>query len=251
MNLRMLWTGLLFAAVTLGSGLPNEAQAERNDPPEGFVALFNGKDLAGWHGQDHFDPRKLKAMSEDERTEKLKKDNENLKQHWSVKDGEIVNDGQGVYLTTDHEYGDFELCLDWKMTQPNGDSGIYLRGSPQVQIWDPKNEKAHRLGAQHGSGALWNNNPESEGRFPLVKADKPIGEWNTFRIRMVGDRVTVHFNDELVVDNAVMHNYFERKEPMFDRGVIQLQTHGSDMRFRNVFLRKIPREEESAGTAEK
>jgi hypothetical protein len=108
-----------------------------------------------------------------------------------------------------------------------------------VQIWDPANPKVQRHGADKGSGALWNNNPNSPGRFPRVKADRPVGEWNTFRIKMVGDRVTVHFNGQLTVDNAVMHNYFDRKSPMFERGPIQLQTHGAEMRFRNIFIREI------------
>ena len=127
----------------------------------------------------------------------------------------------------------------------NVDTGSYLRASHQLQIWDPNEPKegAIKGGKPKGSGGLGNNNPGSPGRFPLVKADKPIGEWNSFRIKMVGDRVTVHFNDQLTVDNAVMHNYFDREGPMFESGPIQLQTHGSEMHFRNVFIREIPRDE--------
>ena len=69
--------------------------------------------------------------------------------HWWVEDGELVNDGKGLYLTTDNEFGDFELLVDFKM-QPLGDSGIYLRGIPQVQIWDPTEEKKFKLGADKG-----------------------------------------------------------------------------------------------------
>ncbi len=220
------------------------AGAEQNTPPKGFVSLFNGRDLSGWYGLGHFDPRKLKAMSDVDRAAKLKKDNTELALHWRVENGVIISDGHGVQATTDKDYGDFELHVDWKMLKPNGDSGIYLRGCPQVQIWDPNNssEGAIKNGTPKGSGGLWNNNPGSPGRWPLVKADRAVGEWNTFRIKMVGDRVTVHFNDQLTVDNAVMHNYFDRENPMFSTGPIQLQTHDSEMHFRKVFIRELPRE---------
>ncbi len=207
--------------------------------PKGFVSLLNGRDLAGWRGLSHEDPRRLKAMKAEDRAEKQRRDNKDLTEHWRAEDNQIVNDGHGVYLTTVKDYGDFELLLDWKMVVPGADSGIYLRGSPQVQIWDPHNKEESENGAHRGSGALWNNNPGSPGRFPLVKADHPIGEWNTLRIKMIGDRVTVHFNNQLVVDNAVMHNYFDRASPMFATGPIQFQTHGGEMRFRNIFLREI------------
>jgi len=215
------------------------ADEQQNVPPAGFTALFNGHDFSGWRGLGQNDPRELKALSSEERTEKQAKDNKDLAKHWRVEDGEIVSDGHGVYLTTDKDYGDFELLVDWKIVHPGGDSGIYLRGCPQVQIWDPHSEKAIKHGADKGSGALWNNNPDSPGRFPLVKADRPIGQWNTMRIKMVGDRVTVYLNDQLTVDDAVMHNFFDRESPMFATGPIQLQTHGSEIRFRNVFLREI------------
>ncbi len=226
--------------------LLSAARADHHEAPEGFAPLFNSKDLTGWHGLGHFDPRELKSMPDKQRTEKRAKDDANLAKHWKVADGEIVNDGHGVFLTTDKDYGDFEFLVDWRMVEPNGDSGIYLRGCPQVQIWDPSNKKEVKNGADKGSGALWNNNPDSAGRFPLVKADKPIGEWNTLRVKMVGDRVTVHLNGQLTVDNAVMHNYFDRAGPMFETGPIQLQTHGSEMRFRNIFVREIPREKKSS-----
>jgi hypothetical protein len=56
---------------------------------------------------------------------------------------------------------------------------------------------------------------------------------------MVGDRVTVWLNDKLVVDNAVMENYFDRTQPVPARGPIQLQTHGGEIRWRNIFLREL------------
>jgi hypothetical protein len=156
-----------------------------------------------------------------------------------VEGGEIVNDGHGVFLTTTEEYTDFELILDWKMTTSGTDSGVYLRGCPQVQIWDLADKSQWKYGAQLGSGGLWNNNPGAPGKDPLVRADRPVGEWNTLRILVRDDRVTVRLNELLVVDNAVMHNYWNRDAKLYERGPIQLQTHGGQMRFRNVYLCRI------------
>ena len=210
-------------------------------PPAGFTPLFNGTDLSGWRGRGHEDPRKSAARDPAAKQKKRTADNDNMRQHWHVKDGVIINDGQGVFLTTEKDYADFELLLDWKMVHPGSDSGIYLRGCPQIQIWDADNPREKKNGAEHGSGGMWNNNPGSKGRFPLVRADNPIGDWNRLKIQMQGDRVTVYLNDKLVVNDAVMHNYFDRGKPMFERGPIQIQTHGGEMQFRNIYLREIPK----------
>jgi hypothetical protein len=221
------------------------AQDRMNRPPQGFVALFNGTDLTNWHGMTQFDPRKLAAMSDDERARKLAADTEDARKHWSVADGDLVNDGHGAYLTSDKEFGDIELLIDYK-TVPKADSGIYLRGTPQVQIWDSTGSGPSRTkGAAKGSGGLFNNRLDSPGRDPLVLADKPFGEWNHLRIIQVGSRTTVYLNEKLVVDHAIMENFWdkERKEPLFARGVIQLQTHGGEIRWRNIFVREIPADE--------
>ncbi|MFM7208862.1 MAG: DUF1080 domain-containing protein, partial [Verrucomicrobiota bacterium] len=132
--------------------------------PEGFTPLFNGKDLSGWHG---YNPHSVAKLTGEKRDAALAKMREEFSQHWSVKDGEILNPCTGPYATTDKEYGDFELVLEYNMA-PKGDSGVYLRGAPQVQIWDPTDEKAHKHGAQLGSGALWNNTKGNPGKDPLV-----------------------------------------------------------------------------------
>jgi hypothetical protein len=154
----------------------------------------------------------------------------------------------GPYATTEAEFGDIELLLEYK-TVPKADSGIYLRGTPQVQIWDwhqkfnPKNpnRKPHL-----GSGGLFNNTPGSPGRDPLVLADKPFGEWNHFRIRQVGARTWVWLNAKLVVDGAVMENYWDRSKPLPAKGPIMLQTHGAEIRWRNLFVREIGADEAKA-----
>ncbi len=169
---------------------------------------------------------------------KRSNDMQDLVQHWKAADGVIVNDGQGVYLTTDKEYGDIELYVDYLMN-PKGDSGIYLRGTPQVQIWDFTDpEKISRYKSNLGSGGLWNNSAGAAGKDPLVLADKPMGQWNTFRIIQIGARTTVYLNDKLVVDHAILENYWDRKSPLLRTGPIQLQTHGSEIRWRNIQVRE-------------
>lgn len=242
MNLRfsrMLWpvmAGALAAICSL-------TRAAEVDPPEGFTALFNGKDLSGWHGMGHFDPRKLWEMTPEERAEFREKNMGDVREHWTVENGELVNDGEGVYLTTDKDYGDFELLIDYK-TVAKADSGIYLRGNPQVQIWDFTKEGGKwNIGADKGSGGLWNNSPGAAGKDPLALADKPFGEWNALRIIMVGSRVSIYLNDKLVVDHAIMENFWDRKKPLWPKGPIQLQTHGGEIRWRNVYIREIPPED--------
>ena len=94
-----------------------------------------------------------------------------------------------------------------------------------------------------GSGGLFNNTPKSPGRDPLVRADKPFGEWNAFRIRQIGARTWVWLNDQLVVDGAVMENYWDRQQPLAAKGPIMLQTHGGEIRWRNIYAREIAAEE--------
>ena len=241
MKLSALLSGLtLFAATSLA----------QTAPPAGFVALFNGKDLEGWRGGDTQDPRALAAMPEDKRNETVKKWTDDMLKHWKVENGELLNDGNGKYATTTKDYGNFELLLEYNMA-PKGDSGIYLRNVPQVQIWDPTNKEAFKHGADKGSGGLWNNSPGAPGKDPLVLADKPAGEWNKFRVVMVGSRVSVWLNEKLVVDHAILENYYDRKKPVLPAGPICLQTHGAPIKWRNIFLREIGPEESTKILKEK
>lgn len=209
------------------------------DAPDGFTPLFNGEDLTGWKGLVG-NPKTRAAMSPEELAAKQKEADESMRAHWQVVNGELVFDGKGQSLCTAKDYGDFELYVDWKILE-GGDSGLYLRGTPQVQIWDTEFENYFRHGAEKGSGSLWNN--RNNPRFPQVKADNPVGEWNTFFIRMVGERVTIHLNDQLIVDNVVLENFWERGLPIYPRGQIELQNHGNTLYFRNLFVREIPAEE--------
>jgi hypothetical protein len=228
-------------ALLLSIALTSAALAQ-TAPPPGFTPLFNGKDLTGFRGGDTFDHRKLMAMPEAERAAKIEAWTKTMREHWSAQGGELVNDGKGAYATTEKEYGDFELLVEYK-TVPLADSGIYLRGVPQVQIWDSTEKAKFNIGADKGSGGLWNNSPGAPGKDPLVKADKPFGEWNKFRIVMVGSRVSIWLNDQQVVKNAILENYYDRKMPVPAKGPIQFQTHGGEIRWRNIFIREIGSDE--------
>ncbi len=236
--------GILVCLWGCKSSAPNSSpgQPSKVRTPAGFTALFNNHDLSGWWGADTEDPRKYIALSPEDFKKKHDGSLSDIHQHWRVENDELVNDGKGLYLTTDQYYGDFELLVDYR-TKPLGDSGIYLRGCPQVQIWDSTEKAKFNLGADKGSGALWNNSPGAPGKDPLVLADKPFGEWNHFRIVMVGSRVWVWLNNKQTVNGAILENYYNRKLPVPPRGPIQLQTHGEEIRWRKVFIREIGSDE--------
>jgi hypothetical protein len=219
--------------LALGCGLvclaPAVARPADNTPPPGFVALFNGKDLTGWKALVDDPPRRAK-MSPEQLAKVQERADKAMREHWKVVDGMIVYDGKNNNLCTAKDYGDFEMWVDWKIG-PGGDSGIYLRGSPQVQIWDNK----------IGSGGLYNNQKKENPHDPLVFADNPIGQWNTFRIKMIGEKVWVWFNGKLVVDNVTLENYWERQKPIYPTGQIELQHHGSTLWFKNIYIREILR----------
>lgn len=225
------------------------AAADKPVAPKGFDLLFNGEDLTHWQGWAIHDkgsnPIEMAKLPEAERAKKFAAWTADAKKHWSVKDHELINDGKGAYLATVDQLGDVELRLEYK-TVAKADSGIYLRGAPQVQIWDTTEEAKFSLGANKGSGGLWNNSPGAPGKDPLVKADKPFGEWNQVRILQVGEYVTVYLNDKLVVDHARLENYYDRKQPLLAKGSVLLQTHGGEIRFKNVFVRPIPAAEANA-----
>jgi hypothetical protein len=206
--------------------------------PDGFTALFNGRNLEGWWGLGTENPAVWMNLRNEELSKKKQDSLADIKKHWYVENGELVNDGKGLYLTTEKNFRNFELLLEYK-TVPLADSGIYLRGMPQVQIWDTTEAGGKwRFGAKYGSGGLWNNRPK-EGWKPLICADRPFGEWNRFSITMSEDRVTVFLNERLVVDNAPMINYWAKKGPLVEKGPIQLQTHGGEIRWKDIFLKEL------------
>ncbi len=217
---------------------------------QGFVPLYTGVDLRGWRNE-------LGHQG-----------------HWQPKDWILDYDGKSSApdksLWTEKEYGDFELICDWRLTgkpkkalrpeilpsgeeargeddKPKlvevddaGDSGIYLRGSPdaQVNIWS----------WPIGSGEVWgyrtNKELPTEVRAactPKVRADKPAGQWNRFVLRMRGDRLTVQLNGQTVIENAQLPG-------VPARGPIALQHHGDPVQFANLFIRELEPENEAVSS---
>ena len=168
-----------------------------NVPPAGFNALFNGKDLEGWT------------------------ENGKAPTHWKAEDGVLVFDGKGRDIATAESFGDFILLIDWKLGE-RGNSGVFLRGGPQVEIWDPARWW------KFGSGGIY-----PEQHKPLKDADKPIGEWNRFEIKVVKNAVTVTLNGVLTLD-AYECKFSKPSGPM------RLQAHGTPLWFKNIYIKPLP-----------
>lgn len=212
---------------------------------EGFVSMFNGKDLSGWEALVE-NPIARSKMKPAELAKKQEEADAKLSDNWVVENGEIRFIGTGYQnLCSVKDYADFEMWVDWRINK-KGDSGIYLRGTPQVQIWDTSRVE---VGAQVGSGGLYNN--QKHERIPLKVADNPIPDWNTFYIKMVGERVTVILNGELVTDNVVLENYWDRSMPIFPSEAIELQAHGTDLAFRDIYVREISSDDYNLSVTEK
>ncbi len=201
----------------------------------GFESMFNGKDLTGWKGLVG-NPIARSKMTPEELLNAEADANGKAKNDWVVDNGLLIFTGHGDNLCTVKKYGDFEMYVDWKITE-KGDAGIYLRGSPQVQIWDTSRRE---VGAQVGSGGLYNN--KTNESKPSVVADNPIKQWNNFHIMMKGDRVTVFLNGIKVTDNVVLENYWDRNIPIFVKEQIELQAHGTYVAYRNLYIRELPAE---------
>lgn len=242
-NVRALLNKVIEVLDNPDAGYQKEAiRKHLSEMPEGvgFVSLFNGKDLTGWKGlvENPIARAKMKP-AQLEKAQKLA--DEQMKKDWKVENGLLVFDGTGYNnLCTEKQYGDFEMYVDW-MLDPSGkeaDAGIYLRGTPQVQIWDTARVK---VGAQVGSGGLYNNKVHPS--TPLKVADNKMGEWNTMYIKMVGDRVTVYLNGELVTNDVILENYWDRNMPIFPVEQIELQAHGSKVYYRNIYVKELERVE--------
>ena len=224
------------------------ADAKRGGPcpqltmkcPDGFECYFNGhaEDLANWKGvteEGGFDnPVVREAASPAKLAEMQALADRQVADHWHVRNGNLYFDGfkGGYSLATKRDYEDFELWADWRLMSITGDSGLYLRGAPQVQIWDAHNQW------KIGSGGLYNNE-KGESKAATI-ADNRIGDWNRFHVIMRGDRVTVWLNGVKVVDDVVLENYWDRRRPIFFKGQIELQCHGDPVEWRNIFIRELP-----------
>ncbi len=243
----------LAAAASLVALAPFVSNAADNEPPAGFVSLFNGKDFSKWKVPDG--------------------DNG----HWKVIDGVIDYDAQSESATdknlwSEGEYTDFELHVDWRIKEtpyvnpnvpyilPNGthakdvkgkemkfalpdsDSGIFIRGSGKHQL----NIFCWPIGSGEMYGVRMDRQMPASVRAaatPRTQADKPVGEWNRFEIRVRGNSVNVMLNGKNVIPNAEMID-------LPARGRIALQHHGAMrdgkwtsppalVQFKNIFIKEL------------
>jgi hypothetical protein len=209
------------------------APARSGSTPTGpWAPLFDGASLKGWHNYDT--PGKPVIG-------------------WTVENGVLVRSGEGGDLTTDRQYANFELDLEWKV-EKGGNSGIiyridhrgektYLSG-PEMQILD---DAVHADGknALTSAGANYALHPAVPG------LNKGPGVWNAVRLVVNGAHVEHWLNGKLVVAYELGSADWEkrRKSSKFataerygraTRGHIALQDHGDRVSFRNVRIRELP-----------
>ncbi len=201
MMFRLALASLLASSLVLAATAAAQTTAS---PPAGFVPLFNGHDLANWQVSS------------------------TTSGHWKVEQGELVNDGKGEDLATIKSYRNFELMLEWKIPL-RGDSGVYLPGGQQVQIW----------AKDSGSGGFVFNHKYTVS--PSAVADKPLGEWNTYLIKLLDSKVTVTLNGKVVMQEVPVEKGFD--PPLLGpvEGPLRLQNspHKVQTNFRHVFIREL------------
>jgi hypothetical protein len=215
----MLCLGVLVAVCAVAveaAGQPGEK------PPEGFKALFNGKDLNGWRSTGRPDA-------------------------WAVEDEAIVcKGGGGGWLLTEREYGDFEFRCEYRWAKNGGNSGIALRtplafnsdpayAGMEIQLIDDEGWPGKLADYQH-TGSIYDVQPAKPA------ANKKIGEWNAVRIVCQGRKVTVEQNGQELV-NANLDDYmakFDRHPGLKrTRGAIGFQSYNIRVDFRNIFIKEL------------
>jgi hypothetical protein len=179
-------------------------QAKKGD----WISLFNGKDLTGWHLQ--------------------KRDGAN---GWKVQEGVYVNTPPSTDIQTDSEYYDFELHVEFNVSEGNGNSGVYLRDKYEVQIFNSFGKPA----IDAGCGALYRR------IAPAVNASKPAGQWQTFDITFTGKHLIVFQNAQKVLDVAdvgPMGTGASSNRPD-GPGPLRLQGDHDGIAYRNIRIRPL------------
>ena len=237
---RVMWKNIRIKELPDDAKMGEVCPCQSMKAPCGFKTYFNGcpnQLVENWKGvttEDGFDnPIVRQKADAAKRAEMQKIADLGMRAHWSVRNGNLFFDGYkgGYSLATKQDYADFEMWADWRTMSITGDSGLYLRGSPQVQIWDAYNQWGI------GSGGLYNNQKNPSQALKI--ADRPVGDWNRFHVIMRGEKVTVWLNGELVVDNVTLENYWDRKQPIFPKEQIELQCHGDPTEWRNIFIKEL------------
>jgi len=186
----------------------------KEERKEGFKTLFNGKNLDGWHLR-HKEGR----------------------QSWSVQDGELVNvvgkDEHGTDLVSDDQYKDFEVRFEY-MVPKGSNSGFYLRGRHEIQIYDDMGAGIKEPGL-HSNGALYIIEPAT------TMASRKTGDWQTVEARMVGDKVTVYLNGVKIHDNLTVNKPTgsELDDKVGEPGSFFLQGDHGSVAFRNIRVKKL------------
>lgn len=227
---------LLLLALTLSLWPATTIAQEKQDPPEGFDALFNGKDIEGWYGGETRDPVFSRGWGEPQWARYRNQLHRSVTRHWRIENGELIGSGAGPDLVCWGQYGDFEMWLEWNVSK-DGESGISLRHQPGITLWDTTSAALRGRGADKGSGGLTQN--KTRGQVPSEHADKPTGQWNRMYVRMVGPHVTVVLNGKEVLSNAILENAYEPASPIDARGAIHLRTLAGEVRFRNLAIREL------------
>jgi hypothetical protein len=218
----------------LAVAAPYSAQeVSKKEKADGFVSLFNGKDLKGWKKYD---------VTNDV---------------WSVEDGKIVCSGKkgGGWLGTERDYANFELRLEYRL-KPGGNSGVYIR-APQtgwisrvgmeIQILDDFAPQYAKLDFYQYTGSIYHV------VAPTRRAGKKAGEWNKMTIRADGRQIVVTLNGKKIVDADLdrcrKDRQVAREHPGLARttGRIGLQNHTDRVEFRNLRIKEIKSARE-AGT---
>lgn len=180
------------------------------------ITLFNGKDLTGW-----------------------KLINETQKNGFRADDGVLSNDPAQVEgsehiiygnLRTIQEFEDFNLKLE--VNVPEGsNSGIYLRGMYEIQVSDSYKKELD----SHNMGALYSR------IRPLVNAEKPAGEWQSFDITLCDRHLTVILNSKKIIDNQPVYGPTGGaiKSDVFSPGPIYFQGDHGKVLYRNIILTPI------------
>jgi hypothetical protein len=187
-----------------------KAPSSSTSKEDGWVSLFNGKDLTGW--QKAHEPREDPL--------------------WTVEDGAMTNQQGSRDIATVADYKDFDVTLEYK-TVKGGNSGVFLRGRTEVQVFDSYGKEKP---GDADNGAIY-------GQFaPKVNASKPAGEWNALEVHFVGDTITVKLNGQLVQDKVKLTKVCGGALPggLLDPGPIRLQGDHGKVWYRNLKLRPIP-----------
>ena len=194
--------GIQFALGDLSASAEPSAEVVPDYEP-----IFNDRDLTGWTTA-LADVDKRKKLKPEELAKEEAEADKRKAEHWTVKDGVLCFDGKGDDLATEKKYADFDLLLEWKIL-PDSDSG-----------------------------GLYNN--QISPNSPLIRADRPVGEWNKMRVRAVQDRINVWLNDVRVVEETPLQNFWDPNTKIAKLGPIELQAHSSPVFFRNIRAKDIP-----------